>query len=364
MSNPRAPAPIKYEFVPSISTKAIDLSGLFKKNIYSQVGFESCGFQYLVERIGDDEIIIFCKHDQAKYLVQHITCYYHMSGAVHKLRFLCPKTNKRCATLFLVGGIWASRAAHGLRVRGGTAEQQRRMKDVKLREEVLTAFYKSGVHRNTKKKAIAKLNKRLVEKPVIPDAMLVLDDAVQMAANSAFKSRRRSFRRMHPLKLSLAGVLQRDHPLVGSREAIIFFKPGRKHYADQIIAETQRSLRPLKAQEDHFCLDMQSLAAAGLLEMGKVRYELLDVYGIFPPADRAVLRVDLIDGRSEITIAFMTNEPVITRTQIIKLANRENIPNRFYLECPINKTLHDKLFLRDGFFASGIAQRLKTKSQL
>lgn len=364
MSNPRVPAPIKYELVPSVSTKAINLSGLFKKNIYSRVGFASCGVEYLIERVSDDEIIIFHKIDQAEYLVQHIICYYHMSGAVHKLRFLCPKTNRRCAELFLVHGIWASRAAHGLRRRGGTVEQQRRMKDLELRDEVLAAFKSSGVRRNTKNKAMDKLNRRLKQNPIVPDVMLDLVDAVQMAASSELISRRRSFRSKHPPRLSLEGVLQRDHPLAGSLEAIIFFKPGKRHFADDVIAETHQSLRPIKAQEDHFCLDMQSLVSASLLEFGKVRYELLDVYGIYPPADRAVLQVDLTSGKSEITISFMTNEPKITRTQIIKLAERANMPSRLFLECPINKTLHDKLFLRDGFFASRIAQRLKTQSQL
>lgn len=364
MSNPRVPTPIKYELVPSVSTKAINLSGLFKQNIYSRVGFASCGVEYLIERVGDEEIIIFHKIDQAKYLVQHVICYYHMSGAVPKLRFLCPKTNKRCGELFLVRGIWASRAAQGLRTRGGTVEQRRRMKDLKLRHEVLAAFHTSGVHRNTKNKVMAKLDRRLKQNPVVPDPLLDLEDAVQMAASSELTRRRRSFRSKHPPWLSLEGVLQRDHPLAGSLEAIIFFKPGKRHFANDVIAETLQSLRPIKAQEDHFCLDMQSLVAAGLLQFGKVRYELLDVYGIFPPADRAVLKVDLTSGKSEITISFMTNEPKITRTQIIRLAERANMPSRLFMECPINKTLHDKLFLLDGFFASGIAQRLKTQSQL
>lgn len=350
--------------LPSISTKAIALSGLFEKEIYSQVAFSSLGVEFLVENIGHGEIIIFHKIDQAKYLVQNITCYYHMSGALEKLRFICPKTNRRCAELFLCRNIWASRAAHGMRVRGGTVEQQRRKRDLKLRDEVIAAFEQPGRQQRTKKAAMEKLTKRLELNPVIPNPLMDLDVAVFDAAEHGIKVRRQSARSKHPARLSLAGVLQRDYSLLGSVEAVIFNIPRERNLADPVIAQVKQSQRPVRAQEEHFCLDVQSLLAAGLLEVGKVRSELLDVYGLFPPADRAVLKVDLTDGKSEMTIAFMTTEPVITRTQIIKIESRPNMPNRIFLKCPINNTCHDKLLFRDGFFASGAAQRLKTRSQL
>ncbi len=364
MATPKTPAPIRYEMLPSISTKDIALSGLFEKRTYSQVAFSSCGVEYLIERIAEEEILIFHRISQGKYLVQNIICYYHTSGPLEKLRFICPKTNRRCAQLFLLNNIWASREAHGLRARGGTVEQQRRKKDLNLFDEVITAFRTPGVHQSTKNAAIEKLNKRLERNPVVPNPLLGLEDAVLEAASHNLKVRRQRVRSEHPSRLSLAGVLQRSHSLAGSVEAVIFTAAGEKNSADRVIAKVNKTLRPIRAQETHFCLDVKSLLAAGLLDAGKAKSELLDFYGICPPADRAVLKVDLTAGKSEITIAFMTNEAVITRTQIIKIRERSNRPNRFFLECPINSTCHDKLFLRDGIFASANGQRLKTLSQL
>lgn len=266
--------------------------------------------------------------------------------------------------ILLVNNVWASRRGHNLRVRNGTPEQIKRTKLLKSRDALNEAFTTPGAHWRTKEKRVDQLHTQLGLSPVLPAPLRELEDVIADAAYNRERRLRNSTRSSHPTEMTLAPAISNGCSAVQSVELGNYLTRTQRNsvasFIDQVIA-TKRDIAP---QDNHLCLDLNTLRSANLIKTNSMTHWILDLLDLTPPADRALISINLKGENSVLHLTFMDPIGMIIQSQAIDIATRSNMPGRSFLVCPVSKKLHQRLYFRDGFFASSIVQRLKTRSQL
>lgn len=353
------------ETYPKVSASFLAKLGALEREGERFLGFESHGLEVLV-RTSEISLVDLCHRDsEGRTLCQTVDLQYQLIGATCKPFLLCPLSGENCAEILLVNRLWASRRGHGLRVRNGTPEQIKRKKLLDTRRDLLAAFSAPGVHARTKDKLIEQLYSRLGANPILPDPLIELEEIIEQAAWDRQTKQRNASRSRHPQELTIAAAIKCGQSAAGSVELGMYLTRPRRNSVAPLIDQLMTSRRDIAVQENHLRLDLSALQSAGLLKPGCRTHWILDLHGMVPPpADRALLAVDLRGGSSSLHLLFMDPHATVAQSQTIGLAIRQNIPGRYFLRCPARGTFHGSLFFRDGFFASSIAQRLKTRSQL
>lgn len=357
------PRSAKLETFPKVSASFLARHGLLAGGAETGRGFNSHYVNFLVFRINDWKLDIITNDDYEP-LCQSIKIDYEERGATYKPYFICPILGVRCTYIIFLYGLWASRRAHGLRTRNGTSEQRRRAKLLRLREEILDLDRRKGAHSRKKSECLKKVRQYLSSGNLLPDAWRGLGPIFHEDAQEQRRAQRNSMRSRHPEELSLAHAIERGCNAHASVELGMHLANRRRNTVAGAIEATIAAPRAVRPQENHVMLDLGPLRSRGWLRAGRMSSWILDWPDLVPNADRVLLVADLTTKNHFICLEFISAQGFRVASQTIELRERPSMLNRLFLACPIKRTFHDKLYFRDGFFASPSAQRLKSASQL
>lgn len=319
-------------------------------------GFITHNLQVLVSKRGDDEIDIFTIHEVGT-LLQHVWFSSNLIGDASVPMLLCPVRDKYCRAIYFDDLYWASADGHKFRNRSRQEQKGARMLRV---HESLVGSPDRGPSRGTKfRAALAVARSELHRLTLVPNPWWDLESVlVAQARKDRAKSRRR-------LRAPRAGEIGFGWAIEHGGAAHDHRRWAEMHLsAVSILSAEQAKSRARAIIEDHAYINLSALEARGWLDSRGHRTRQLAWPRALTGFDWIMLALAPAKGKTE-TIRFILSRDRLARPQeqVISLVERPNMPGRRFLQCPVRGTPHDRLYLRDGFFASAPAHKLDHRSR-
>lgn len=281
-----------------------------------------------------------------------------LSGSVVRPYFTCPITHRLCTAIYFDGNFWASRAGHG--IRAAAKDKQTGKRFTRIRDTIIGNEHRGPARQRKRKAAISKVEKELARLGIVPNNWWSLGPALEAeAANKRLKRARLSRRS----KVDMAAL----------NFAVLHGRDGTSEEVDKLYAAPESDLReltragaarPWACVETQPSIDLKTLMARERLQETRVTATHLgwhrnytDGWGVFMVGDF----YDLAAPRLLLEMTDLSGRKIVQKVQVI---GRPGMPGRWFLQCPVRQTLHTALYIRDGYFASAAAQRLRYSSQL
>lgn len=359
-----AGSPWLLESFPKITVGFLARHGLLAKEGTCAKGFESHLVRFIVYKIRSNEIDILTNNIFGP-VIQKIKILYTLHGALEQCLFICPRSGRAVKYLIFVHGVWASRRGHGLRVRNGTRAQRERSRLIKMSDNLLDIYYSRGVHRKTKEKSIEHVLDHLRSGGLLSAPFYQLESVFKDEARRSYALIRNNLRSRPSELLSLEKAISSG----GSAEDLIDPQSQRVALRGgvpvEVVQASRPDDRPFLRQESQVAFDLKSIRERRWLRLGRVvAWWLVDWDLLHPYAQRVLLVVDSRLPMRAIKLDYINESGVSICFQTIEVRERSSMRDRLFLVCPVRGTLHDRLYFRDGFFASAAAQRLRHASQL
>jgi hypothetical protein len=198
---------------------------------------------------------------------------------------------------------------------------------------------------------------------LFPDAWNDVEPLFHEAAQRQLNRAKNSRRTRHPASLCIERAIEKG-VAAGPVELGVHITNPRTNTVRRLVEAAETADRPIRSQEEHHCLQLAPLQRRGWLRAGTTSAWILDWSGLVEGSDRALIFINLARGESYLSLEFLSSLGHRVASQKLALVRKETMRDRVFIRCPIRGTLHDRLYFRDGFFASAQAQRLKTISQL
>lgn len=273
--------------------------------------------------------------------------------------FVCPKTKRYCLKVYFYKGTWASSAGHRLRA-GGTAalrQIERRRQSIAQR---LTA--KPIVNRHnkiTRESDLTVVQNEVSWLGFVPPAYSTISSILEQLPKVKRARRRRNSKRLATYRSSTAAALEQGYelekPTVARLSALAMDQSRQIHPLPD-------EFRPRAVLEDHATLNLNELRRSFLFQADESCGYSLGWDADLTNGERLVLIIveELQALHLLIVFAWPKRD---SKIQLIEFGMRPGIRGRLFLKCPVFETLHDRLYFRDGYFASAQAQRLYHRSQ-
>ena len=278
-------------------------------------------------------------------------------GTVFKEHFVCPVTQQTCSKLYFHDYFWASSKGHGLRGgEGGKARRERR-EHLKRVTRLTTGPTHNRHHELRRSVEFETVRSELAELGGFPIGSDALIRVFVAEAKAASVRRRRAAQRAERHETSLELALERGCEV--SPEALKGFVAAWHGEFSKPVWSADQSRQSL---EQYPCLDMSTL---GVSEMFRRSDSCAWSLG-WPlwATQNEHIRLLSYDGPSEVGLLVELHAlGGSVRYQKLEYGMRPNMRRRLFLKCPTKGTLHDKLYLRNGYFASASAHRLYPSSQ-
>lgn len=354
----------RHRRAPSISMSTLARLRFFSRSLPASLGFRSHSIEYVVFNQDNHNLTIVHRSRDGDYVWQDIFVMENYSSSVGGRVFLCPMTGHLCRKLVLLNNRWASRQGHGLSYVSSNDTTRRREKLLRLRDDALRAFQQPGVHASTRRRQLRRILPLLVRRDfLIPFPLLPLEDVMVAASQERARDARQRARAEHRQQVDLKEAVENGCDAAGSVELGFHLTQQGWNSLGPTIEAVSQTARSIGRQNEHLCLDLAFIRSRGWLVEGEGHAWIMDWGGSHEGADRCLLMVELIGTRRTICLNFQNEHGHRVASQQLQLAERPGMPKRLFLVCPIRKSLHDRLYYRDGFFASAAAQRLKSASQ-
>lgn len=280
-----------------------------------------------------------------------------ISGSVCKIFFVCPKTGKLASKIYFYNLSWASSGGHRLRSspKGPIGRNERRhLQKVHRLTKSPTHNRRHELRRPVEFKDIRAELCALGKFPVGFESLERLFKDEVLAADMR---KRTACREASRRPMSLTTAIEGGHP--ASDKKLQQLVSAWRDCPDFLALQVPQKRSQL---ENHACLDLNALRRSGLLEReGDWGWHLH-----WPLWNTDFERLTLLFRDSPTNIGLMIEFQTIqgaTRYQKIEFGMRPTMRNRLFLKCPALGTLHDRLYLRDGYFGSARAQRLFGSSE-
>ena len=351
----------------SISVATLSRYGLLKDGANSLEGFHSHGIWFVVYRLEEGLVRFIHKASRGEFYAQDVDVCEIRAGRRLKWQFACPLTGAYCNSIMLYGTLWGSRRGHGLTPLHSSDWSKRYQRLIKQKDDLIAAVERPGVHSSTREKRFKEVRRALGKTDfLVPDDWRGLDGALGAVRVEFAQRAKRELRREHRGRRDLKTAIEGGFSAEGSVELGMHLHIGSRNTLASAVEEsrTQRRTRTLADQGRHICLDLALLRSRGWMDENNYVAWLLDWPNSHPDGDRCLLVLDLRGEKKWLYLDFFDNGGQRVASQTLSIEAKPKMKNRLFLKCPVNGTLHDRLYFRDGFFASASAQRLTTPSQL
>ena len=352
------PGPATIDTLPCLPAAFLARQGFLSNKQWR--GLETRGLTILALSAEEGKIRIRWLLDEDS-MLQDIVLGLFSNGALYKPYFLCPVTSLRCSCLYYRNGFWASRYAHGLRTSRNRKREAVSARMLALRDLLVGTASLRPLRGARRQKALEEVARELSRLEFVPNSWWDLEqvfDEEAMVQRLRTSSERRSVRDKTTSLRHAMGCGRSTYP----GEVGAWTRPDAVVVSSEALLQARGVDPSIERLERHAYIDVATLRSGNLLVPGRPRGWVL----AWPP--------QLTAGHDIFMLVDTTNPDAIALKlqlsrgdhcviQDIRLRERVAMPGRLFLECPLLHTLHGRLYLRDGFFASAKAQQLAYRSQ-
>lgn len=319
--------------------------------------FDTYGVKVIIRTIHDC-VISICTFWLLDIYIQDVEIVEFWRGNIRVPAFICPVKKKTVTDLYFNGQIWASRKAYPFK-----APQDDVARGRALRINYDNVLGLEGLQPSTGKRRARQLEvlrEELDRLELVPNFWWGIGKVLNQVAEDEQASRRRPLRAPRQAAHTLAWAIENGWAAHGE---LPVFGSGPLSPAGKMQRCMQEADRSTETLEDFVAIDLATIQKRGWLSGAKRIWDL----GWAPKVTGGSylkLVVDPSDPeRPQLRIEFSGGDLIRPVQQRIEVVGRPNMPGRWFLKCPVKDTLHARLFLRDGFFASASAQRLVHRSK-
>jgi hypothetical protein len=342
--------------LPSISAKFLVRHG-FDRPDAALKAFDSHGYQFIVLKLDDDTVTIWTDTSTG-FAKQHIELVDFWRGDINIPAFICPYRRSHCLRLYFDTGTWASREAWGLKK---PSEKRKVGFDLRKNHDGLTGTPARRPSKGKlKQQQLLAVRKELLRLGFIPNFWGDLGEVLNADVTKTEAAQRRPMRAPRPEMVTLAWAI--DHGARADSEwpTVVVDRSSSRMLLKRHTGDPHR---PSATLEEAASIDIATIRGRGWLDSGKVCWNLgwpLELTG----RDNLVLVADARQaGHPQLRVEFSGGTHIRPMRQTIDIVERDGMPGRLFMKCPALGTLHGRLYLRDGFFASAKAQRLIHRSK-
>jgi hypothetical protein len=314
-------------------------------------GFESRGVKFIVRKLEPFVLEVLTASDCYTYL-QHIEVNRALQGSVLRSYLYCPVLQVPCRTLYFYSSFWASREGHKLGYGDASSRSGFNLETIRLR---LTGSEEGGRSRGRNREKVLDQARQVLKRGILPRSWYGLEPVINAAVRDQRVQARRSQRRNQSEAASLEWAIAHGQAATEEWPQGALGAPGPEMLAREAAGHPPRELRVL---EGHASLDLACLRARGWLKPGSLTRWWLGWGKPLTDGAEAILIVDARDAVPSIRVQLMGGKWLRPVEQTMKVVERERMPGRLFLQCPVSGESVLKLYLRDGFFASAKSQRL------
>jgi hypothetical protein len=342
------------EHLPCLSAGFLVKHG-FSRHKHSGPAFESNFLKILPIKCGSELAIFIELHRDIACQVVRFDVGIVNNGL--RFYFTCPVTERKCSKIFFHNGRWASRDGHKLRSQGDARVRRKRRLHLERIAGLTTKPLHDRALKIRREGDYDALRSEILELGFLPEGSEALLDIFDAEARAVEKRRRRNVRAQARHETSLQFALDQGEELSADclRRLISAWHSG------PFISTIERSSRRGRL-EQYPCLDLNTLRRTEFFsEVQSCGWRLG-----WPPHVSGHESVTLLSYDEPTGLGLMVEFRELDgglHYQKIRFGSRPEMGRRLFLECPVRGTLHDKLYLRHGYFAGSTAQHLQPLSQ-
>lgn len=340
--------------LPAVSAGFLVKHG-FWKHEHTSFAFQSKDLKFFPIKRGAELALFYEYHGRINCNVVRFDV--RLGNNNYKHYFTCPITGRPSSKLYFYRERWGSRQGHGLRAEPKSSSRAKRRSHLRR----VSALTRQRPHnRELRLKRPGEfdiLRSEIVEMGFIPEGSEALLALFEAEARVEEKRRTRDARLAAGFRTSLRFALGCGFEVSREelRRLVAAWNEGN-FISPRVISNLRGRL------EDHPCLDLNTLRKSEV-------FSKAESCGWRLGWDTKICGNELLtllshESPTEVGLMVEYRDPDEgMRYQKIEFGDRPAMNRRLFLKCPINKTLHDKLYLRHGFFAGAAAHSLYPLSQ-